>query len=329
MTRMVLEPGIGLISLTMNIFLLTILVSFKSKKLKKSTQSFLIFQASNHAMLAVMISTRSYIRADNCSFFGTGIVFISIMIMTGTLLLGLDSFLTMIYPYTHHRLLTPRLGKLLPVAVVLFWAAIFLALSLLQSSQWDFPEECKINNTYFRDDSLIGLCVASLLIMLISMFLQAWTVKILNQQKTPQLRPQNNTTTHEVMNVQAPIQTVATNVQVASLQSPNIPTQIRQGRSLQRQVTRQGRLLRLLMVPLLSAFLSWTPVLCSVIAIAVRNHLGLPIQNIYTFQKGGGILVWLNSVLYPCIVLALSSELRAACKTKICRSPHITPTNLN
>ena len=319
--RLVLETVAGLITLAVNVFLLVVLVRFKSQKLKKTTRTFMLFQTLNHTLMGLLITIRPYVAMTFCTFYISGIRYCGCLIATGILLLSVDTFVPMIRPYTHQYLLTSRLSKLLVLMSTLFWGTLCLVgvpFQLPAPSELKKPP-CEFKDVDFRQEILIVIYVVRVVMMVLSMLLQAWTIKVIKQGRPPQaVGAAGGGLSHSPNAVNpVPIHTVSISLQVPQLPPHTLTTMTSQGPS--GHVTRQGRLVRLLVVSQVTTFVCWTPLLCLSIAAAVLQHLGLSTETTAPHQKWTALLVWLDTLLYPVIVLSLSSELRAAARSLLCK----------
>ena len=305
---LVIETTLGISTLAANIILLTILGSFKSKKLKKTTYYFMLFETVNHTFKGLLIPIRPYVSLNGCSLYAAIVVFADLQLVTGYLLLAFDSILPLIYPYTHQLKLTTRFAKLLLLMSTAFWGVVSTLSFLIKSSKTTRPgwDSCIIGDGNFKEGLMIWVTVMAFLIMLTSVILQTWTARIIHKlRRTPTVATQMNNRNHANSGANA----------------QNVPIPVNMA------MTRQERLVRLLLASLTSTFLCWTPTLILIIMTEVMSHLSLPTSDIIALRRWVSLLVWLDSVLYPTILLAMSSELRATAKTLFCRHPQCGRTN--
>ena len=304
---LVIETTIGVITLAANIVLLAILGKFKTKKLKETTYYFMLFETVNHTLMGTLIPIRPYVSLNGCSLYAAILVFAGLQLVTGYLLLAIDSILPLIYPYTHHLKLTTRFAKLLLAMSTVFWGVVSTLCFFVKSLKTPRPgwDSCIVGEGNITEGLMIAVSVLIFLIMFTSVILQALTARIIQKLKSTRSEVTNMNNLNCVNSV-------------ALAQNVSIPVNTAR--------TRQERLVHLLLVSLTSTFLCWTPTLVLVIVMDVMSHLGLPTMNIIGYRRWFSMLIWLDSVLYPTIVLAMSSDLRATAKAMFCRRPQCMST---
>ena len=304
---LVIETTIDVITLAANLLLLAILGRFNTKKLKKTTYYFMLFETRNHTFMGLLFAIKPYVSLNGCSLYVSIVVFAGLQLVTGYLYLAVDSILPLIYPYTHQLKLTTRLAKSLLAMSSFFWGVVSTLCFFIKSSKTPRPgwDSCIVGLGNITEGLMIAVSVIIFLIMFTSVILQAWTARIIQKlKKTPSEATQMNNLNHANSGAHA----------------QNVPIPVNTVRA------RQERLVHLLLVSLTSTFLCWTPTLVLTIVIDVMNQLGLPATDIIGYRRWFGLLIWLDSILYPTIVLAMSSELRATAKAMFCRRPQCMST---
>ena len=235
---LVIETTIGVITLAANIVLLAILGKFKTKKLKETTYYFMLFETVNHTLMGLLIPIRPHVSLQGCSLYAAILVFAGLQLVTGYLLLAIDSILPLIYPYTHHLKLTTRFAKLLLAISTVFWGVVSILCFFVKSSKITRPgwDSCIVGEGNITEGLMIAVSVLIFLIMFTSVILQAWTARIIHKLKSTRSEVTNMNNLNFVNSV---------------AHAQNVPIPVNTVR------TRQERLVHLLLVSLTSTFLCW------------------------------------------------------------------------
>ena len=298
--------SIGTFIFTANVILLVTLLRFKSAHLKDSTRYFLMNKSLSYSLEGLLLICWPHVPLKHCFYFIVFGVASLRSIIWGMFLLSLDSFITIIRPYTHKYIMTPRLAKALLILLCLTQGVYILLYSLFGQTKPHLSHPyCITDDGAQGPVSLLVHSVLGIVIIFATLVMQAVTLCYL-WKKSNMVKP------------------TSTNQQVLPSVSHAVSAAVSQpnpagNNKVKKPPTRLGRLVQLLAVSTICTTLCWLPSTF----VNTAYYLGLlPISNaaLEELKRYFGVLNAVDAVLQPGIVIMMSQELRAAVKKLFCKS---------
>ena len=294
-TLLITQMVIGLVSVVANVLLLVTLKHLRSRHLKKSMRSFFTLEAVSHLFLGITFIFQPHITAKlGCGVVGLTLSILCGVMITGIFLLSLDTYLPIMKPCTHDRILTPQVARLLVVLVVSFWVAVCsVSYAIKKPKIYRKDEPCSINDSQQQPMMVLTMSTLCLLLMVTSAVVQGRTVCLLRATLAKRHIPD------------------ATDPRVATISHLVSQSREQQGAGTQCQ-THQYRLVKILMISLCMTFMCIVPPNVVILATALCDILGNPAEGMNSARPQLAALDLVECALYPCIVLTRSMELRAS-----------------
>ena len=300
-TLLGVQTTVGIITVIGNLLLASLLHCLKTKYLKKTTRLFLIYASLSHIGGGLLAIARPHLSGIGCTLFSLSALYSGALVISGMHLLALDSLITLRKPYTHHRIMTLRTGKIAIGAVILAWASFIILIYFISASPAKDTKVCSVSDGGVNPKGLAIFCMSLITMLMLTTIVQLSTIVTLKQNSAkvaPQQAPNSEATAPQVLNAQLPVPTGGT---------PSTS-----------KATRQGRLLRLLTFSIILISICWYPMLISSTVASMYDIFGLDTSGLDSYRVQLAALVIADGVVYPFLTIALSSELRTALRNKLC-----------
>ena len=177
---------VGVLTSVFNAVLVIVLFKLKSRHLHPSTRYFLINESACRSCLGLVILFIMFTRSGTSASYKITAVFFASLVLNGQQLLGVDSYLAIVWPLKYKRLMASRRAKLALLTTTAFWTLCLLTLVLANCTEG--KEDPNLNGSDHSPQAFVFICGTMLVTLLLTLVLYAWAIWKLNARV---LKPQN------------------------------------------------------------------------------------------------------------------------------------------
>ena len=177
---------VGVLTSVFNAVLVIVLFKLKSRHLHPSTRYFLINESACRSCLGLVILFIMFTRSGTSASYKITAVFFASLVLNGQQLLGVDSYLAIVWPLKYKRLMASCRAKMALLTTTAFWTLCLLTLLLANCTE--VKQDPNLNGSDHSPQAFVFICGTMLVTLLLTVVLYAYAIWRLNARV---LKPQN------------------------------------------------------------------------------------------------------------------------------------------
>ena len=285
----IIQSLIGFFTLFGNLLIIRVLYDLPNSKLKRTTKLLICYVSASHCIVFVMIGARFFNLP--CWIVMVGAFTVLFNIISGMLLLAIETLILVKRPYSHHRFISVKICKIWIFTTFCITVCIDIV-AYVTMKEPDDASACYFTNGNFNP---IFLCLFSGIMGAILCSTTAVQISLLRAMK-------------KVFPVIPTVTYTASSMQVVC----NIGPQAAPGRTIRRSPLH--KLTAVLSLSLLCSFICWCPMITFIFICSMLELLDIQTEKeseVFTVFRS---LVVLNGILHVIVYLVGSTQIRQAIK---------------